>query len=250
MIRFSPERTMDGSATPSASTRPRRTSSARSVAAASAFVVSVERVSSTIWVPPRRSSPRRTGTVTATNTARATTANAKNALIRLELFAVELFTWCLQRHTAAGTIGTAGERGEERGLSSAGGRRRGPAEVGRHVRGDERPVPGHRGRTHRPVRHSRRVRGREQQVAGGSGALTGVAQRPQEEGAAAGVRLVGVRRAVVRLEGGRRGGRRVRGGRLPGGHQPGAVGEGEGQQDRRQGQETRDDAVRKAGGMS
>src|SRR5690606_25126479 len=125
----SPERTMDGSATPSASTRPRRTSSARSVAAASAFVVSVERVSSTIWVPPRRSSPRRTGTVTATNTARATTANAKNALIRLELFAVELFTWCLQRHTAAGTIGTAGERGEERGLSSAGGRRRGPAEV-------------------------------------------------------------------------------------------------------------------------
>ena len=59
MIRRSPDLASVGSATPSASTRLRSTSRARSVAAASARTPLPSRVSSTIWVPPRRSRPRR-----------------------------------------------------------------------------------------------------------------------------------------------------------------------------------------------
>ncbi len=77
--RLSPERTMVGSATPSASIRPRSTSTVRSVASRSASVVLVDLVSSTIWVPPRRSSPRRTGMVRAMVTAAAITRRATSA---------------------------------------------------------------------------------------------------------------------------------------------------------------------------
>ncbi len=65
MIRLAPERASVGSATPSASTRRRSTSSARSVASASASVVGLSWVSRTICVPPRRSRPRRGSCVTA-----------------------------------------------------------------------------------------------------------------------------------------------------------------------------------------
>src|SRR5690606_19670080 len=81
---------------------------------------------STIWVPPRRSSPRRTGTVAATNTARATTANAKNALIRLELFAVELFTGASSgtpRPERSARRGRGGKNGDSQALVVDGGAR-------------------------------------------------------------------------------------------------------------------------------
>lgn len=59
MTRRAPDCAMAGSATPSVSTRRRSTSRVRSVDSRSAFMVGESRVSSTIWVPPRRS--RQTG---------------------------------------------------------------------------------------------------------------------------------------------------------------------------------------------
>ena len=79
MIRRSPERVRVGSLTPSASTRRRSTSSARSVDSASALAVGPSLVSSTIWVPPRRSRPSRTGTSRASASEPATTARATRA---------------------------------------------------------------------------------------------------------------------------------------------------------------------------
>ena len=79
MIRRSPDRVRVGSATPSASTRRRSTSTARSVDSPSAFTVGESCVSRTIWVPPRRSSPSRAGVVTATYSEPATIARAIRA---------------------------------------------------------------------------------------------------------------------------------------------------------------------------
>ena len=64
MIRRSPERVSVGSETPSASTRRRSTSTARSVDSVSGLDGGESWVSRTIWVPPRRSRPRRAGVVT------------------------------------------------------------------------------------------------------------------------------------------------------------------------------------------
>ena len=79
MIRRSPERVRVGSATPSASTRRRSTSTARSVDSLPALTVGESWVSRTIWVPPRRSSPRRAGVVTVTYSEPATIARAIRA---------------------------------------------------------------------------------------------------------------------------------------------------------------------------
>ena len=73
ITRRSPERCRDGSDTPSWSTRRRRTSRVRSTVSPSTFTVSVSSASRTIWVPPRRSRPRRAGRV-AMRTAAPTTA--------------------------------------------------------------------------------------------------------------------------------------------------------------------------------
>ena len=79
MIRRSPERARLGSETPRASTRRRSTSRARSVDSRSAFTVGESWVSRTIWVPPRRSRPRRAGVVTAKNSDAARTPRAIRA---------------------------------------------------------------------------------------------------------------------------------------------------------------------------
>ena len=79
MIRRPPERCNDGSATPRASTLRRSTSNVRDMTSPSTLILSVSRACRTIWVPPCRSNPSRTGLVsvsaaaptTATRTARA-----------------------------------------------------------------------------------------------------------------------------------------------------------------------------------
>ena len=71
MIRRSPERWRLGSDTPSWSTRRRRTSNVRSMVSPVTATPSAGRASSTIWVPPRRSRPRRAGWVTVRKMAPA-----------------------------------------------------------------------------------------------------------------------------------------------------------------------------------
>ncbi len=79
MMRRSPERASGASATPRPSARRRSTSRVRSVAAASALTVGESLVSSTSWVPPRRSRPRRGDMVRAMNSEVAMTASAATA---------------------------------------------------------------------------------------------------------------------------------------------------------------------------
>ncbi len=81
MIRFSPARVSVGSETPSASTRPRRISIARSVDSAFASTRSVLCACSVIWVPPRRSRPSRGSRSTeihAQPASRPTTSRRRN----------------------------------------------------------------------------------------------------------------------------------------------------------------------------
>lgn len=78
-MRWSPARERFGSLTPRASTRRRSTSRVRSVASRSASAVGESRVSSTSWVPPRRSRPSRAGWVSARNVERARIASANSA---------------------------------------------------------------------------------------------------------------------------------------------------------------------------
>lgn len=174
-IRCCPDRYRLGSDTPSASTRWRSTSRARWVDSASASTTGESLVSRTIWVPPRRSRPRRADWVRAKKSEAAITPRAT---IARHMGARDMSSprWAgrrsrrlrrarrrtvRRRYGLRCSIGTAGHAGDTHGRPGSLLRPRPPRPQGAHRQRGAGPRPRRQGPGSRGTGTARRRLGRE-----------------------------------------------------------------------------------------